>query len=272
MLTSLKDGWKAALRQPFLLGVLFVYRLIWGIALYRFIQSVVDPLLQRYPVGEAGRDQARLFLAEAEFRLTKTDISHPYLWLLLGLLLARAILTPLINAGVFFSLFHTSLNTGYRFFKGMKTLARPFYLYYIVQMALTWAPAYFLWPRVKKAFASYDPSALFRGSLLLELVGLLVYGYLLHLLFLHLQFGRTADQPFSRTFLRSLMRFPLIIAVAALLLLLSGLLSGAVMTLTFWKAGLWTLLLYQAYGFLRTFMALWGITSQHRIFEGRTDR
>ncbi|WP_040950582.1 hypothetical protein [Gorillibacterium massiliense] len=270
MLTSLKDGWKAAWSQGFLLVFLFVYRLAWAIALYRCIQSIVVPLLQRFPTEKGSQEQARLFLAEAEFRLTKTDISHSYLLLFLILLLIRAALTPLLNAGIFYSLRHTKLNTGYRFFKGMKSLALPFYLFYLAQLILLLPAVFYVWPDVKAALASYNPDSFINSGLLLKLGGLLAYSYVLRLLFLHLQLGKTAEAPLLGTFARSLLRLPFILAIALIILLLSTLMGGAVMAITLWKASLWTLILYQAYNFVRTYMSLWGLTAQQKIFETGT--
>ncbi|WJH35770.1 hypothetical protein N6H14_07520 [Paenibacillus sp. CC-CFT747] len=145
MIGYIKEGWKEAARQPFLLVLLFVYRLVWGIVLYRMVQSVVVPLMHRY-AGGISKSQVQLFLAEGEFQLTKTDLSHSYLWMLLAVMLARMFVTPLLNAGVYYSLSHPHLNMGYRFFKGIRELGRSFFLLYLVQMLLTAAPAYFLLP------------------------------------------------------------------------------------------------------------------------------
>lgn len=267
MIRSVKEGWRAALQQPFLLYTLFVYRFAWSFAIYRTVESVVLPLLRRYPGKDVSAAQVQLFLAESEFRLTKTDLSHSFLWLLLGLLLARMLLTPLVNAGLFYSLSQTHYNPGYRFFRGIRELGWPFILYYWLQMLLTLLPLYYLWPKMKTVL---ENAYLLPGNLAPMwpwILGWAAYAYLLRLLFVHLQFGRTEKRPLLGTLLQSIGRLFPILAAAVLLLLFAALLSGAVMASTLIWAGFWTLLLYQAFGFVRTFFSLWSLTAQHSIYE-----
>ncbi|MBC8081014.1 MAG: hypothetical protein H7X86_11760 [Gorillibacterium sp.] len=271
MLKHIKQGLTAAWHQPFLLVTLFIYRFAWGFAIYRLIVSQVIPLLHRYP-GEGGPvDQSQLFLIESEIRLTKTNVLEEYLWLLLILLVIRMLITPLLNAGVFYSLANTHLNSGYRFFKGMKSLGGAFYLFYAVRTLLTLLPLYFLAPQLKRLFGDLPTTIDHRNLLLLYVAIFLVYSYLLYLLFLHIQFGRTFGSGLLPTLLRSIKGMLPIIGVAVLLLALSGLASGIMLTTVLLDAGLWTFILYQAYGFVGTLFALWGITSQHEVFEEAVD-
>src|SRR6476620_2457584 len=99
MRQSLKMGWDMAMRHKYVLVLLFLYRLLWGFFLYRFIDSVVTPILARYPDEHPNSDASHLFLIEAQFRLLKTNLVDEVLWMLGGLLLLRMIITPLLNAG-----------------------------------------------------------------------------------------------------------------------------------------------------------------------------
>lgn len=266
MFGILKKGWSAAWNQPFLLAVLFLYRFAWAFVLFRIAKSHVVPLLARYPNPGGPPDGSQLYLMEAQFRLGKTDLAADYLWVLLVLAGIRMLLTPLFNAGIFYSLVHTRLNTGYRFFKGMKALGPVFALYYSAQMALTLLPLLWIAPHFRSL---NDLSDLLAEPAKALLYGLLyaAYGYLIRLLFLHLQFGRAEEQPFLRTLLRALASALPVLGTALLLLLLSGVLSTGVFAATLWDAGIWTFLLYQAYTFVRTFLSLWGITAQHQVFR-----
>lgn len=271
MFRLLKKAWSDAWSQPFLLVALFLYRFAWAFALFRIVKSHVLPVLARYPDAGGPAGQSQLFVLETQFRLGKTDLAEGYLYGLLLLLAIRMLLTPLLNAGVFYSLVHTRLNTGYRFFKGIKSLGPAFFLYYAAQMALTLVPLIWLLPKVHtlgelNAVLS-DPKAY-----LLYALAYAVYGYAVHLLFLHLQFGKTDNRPLPETLLRAFASLLPAAGAALLLLLLSGLLSAGVLTVTLWDAGLWTFLLYQAFSFVRTFLSLWGLTAQHGVFLGRAER
>jgi hypothetical protein len=261
-----KEGWKAAIRQPFLLIALFVYRFAWGVALYRLAQTTVLPLMHRYPDPGSSAEQVRLFLAEAQFRILKTDLIQPYLWLLLGLLLARMMFTPLLNAAVFYSLAHTQFNTGYRFFKGMRQLGVSFTLYYFLQMLLTLGPLYFVLPFVKEIWNSHSSLDSLLPALLRVFAVCIVYGFLVRLFFLHIQFGRTQGLPFLRSAGTAVRAFLPILATALVILATALSAAAAAYSSSFIWAGFWALVLYQGYGILRTFFSLWGITAQHRIF------
>jgi hypothetical protein len=266
MIGYMREGWKEALRQPFLLVILFLYRMAWGLVLYHFVQSIVTPLLHRYPMSGVDQSQTELFLAESQFLLMKTDISRHYFWLLAGLLGIRMLLTPLLNAGIWYSLSRTDLNSGYRFFKGMKELAKSFTLLYAAQLIVTFGPI----AALVSGMDIFRIERVLSGSLRQEawlLAVCLVYGFLVRLLFLHLQFGRTATRPLLQTAGLFLRRFLPAAGTAVMVLAATLLVSAAVLAATMIWAGFWALLLYQAYGLLRTVFSLWSVTAQRRLFE-----
>jgi hypothetical protein len=217
------------------------------------------------------QEAVQLFWAESQFQLTKTDLLHPYLWTGLIILGARMLLTPLINAGLYFSLHHTSLNSGYRFFHGIRRLALPFLGLYALQMLIMLAPLYWVVPAVTDVFLtrfSYQSIALF----LLPIVSAyLIYGYLVHLCFMYVQFSKAGGSSswsglfaMARSFLPAL-------GVAATLLAISFAVTATVMTVSMIWAGFVALLLYQAYRLIHTFCKVWSIAAQYRIWRSRTD-
>jgi hypothetical protein len=270
MYSYIKGGWSAAWKQPFLVLVLFAYRLGWGIALYKIVQSIVVPLLHRFPDIHANGGQTELFLAESQFQLLKTDFIDSYLWLFLGLLLTRMIITPMLNAGIYYSLSQTHLNSGYRFFKGIRELGGIFLLLYLLQMALTLAPLYFLFPKWGNILlgGEYNSTLL---VLIPLITGYLVYGYILHLVFMYLQFGKAWSRPWRES-LRIALRSILSIVGISILFMLGSALIATIATSVLWIwASLWTLILYQAYRLVHTFVHLWVITSLQQLYSTKTD-
>jgi hypothetical protein len=265
----IKGGWKAAWKQPFLVLILFAYRLGWGIAFYGIVQSIVVPLLHRYPGIQAAKGQTELFLAEGQFQLLKTDFIDSYLWLFLGLLLTRMIITPMLNAGIYYSLRQTHLNSGYRFFKGIRELGGAFLLYYLVQMLLTLAPLYILLPKWGQILLGGDyTSTVF--VLIPLITGYLVYGYLLHLGFMYLQFGRAWSRPWSESIWIAV-RYMVSIIGISILFMLGSVLVATIATSVIWIwASLWTLILYQAYRLIHTFIYLWVITTQQQLYSTKS--
>lgn len=270
MFIYIKRGLRAALHQPFPVLVLFLYRFGWGIALYKLCQSVIVPLLHRYPDQPGMEGQARLFLAEGQFVLLKTDISHSWFWLLGILLAVRMLVSPLLSAGLFFSLAHTQYNAGYRFVRGMAELGKSYGILYAIRAVLSLAPLWWLLPRWKGLFLGAGNYQELARSLLPQLGLLAAYSYLIYLLFLYLQFGLVRSVPLLRTLGVMLRSLPLMLAVAALILLGASLCSLAVLTATMAWAGFWMLVVYQAFRFVQTLFSVWGIAAQHEIYETRS--
>lgn len=267
MLSYLKKGLGSAARQPFAVTILFLYQFGWGVFLYKCIQSVLVPLLHRYPGEDQGAAFQQLFWAEAHFQLVKTDLVLPYVWWLLGLMAIRLFITPLLNAGLYYSLVHTELNAGYRFVKGIKTLILPFLGYYLLQMLLLLTPLYFL---IKKAASLFNHAGSYK-SFLIDLlpwaIGYLAFGYLLQLGFMYLQFGHAHRVPFLKRFgimLRSLL--PMIIT-AFCILIISLAVTAAEWTASYVWAGLTALIVYQALTLIRLFTGVWAVAAQHELWK-----
>lgn len=268
----MKTGLRAALQQPFAVIALFLYQMGWGALLYKLVQSVLVPLMHRFPGGGQPKQAMQLFLAEGQFQLLKTDLSHSYLWWLAALLGARMLLTPMLNAGVYYSLTHRHQNAGYRFFKGIKELTLPFLITYFVRMVLSLLPLLWLLPKVQTIYAhttSYEEAAL---QMLPWLLGLLSYGFLLNLLFMYVQFAIAARIGIISTFI-TFIRYSLpILGLALLILLISGLLTGITVTATYIWAGLVALLIYQLYPLFNMFLQMWAITSQYQLWTAKMNK
>lgn len=269
MTTYIKSGFSAALRQPFATIILFLYQMGWGVLLYKLVQGVLVPLMHRFPGGEQPKQALQLFLAEGQFQLVKTDLSHSYLWWLAILLMVRMLLTPMLNAGVYNSLIHSQQNAGYRFFRGVKKLMLPFLFIYLIRIALSLLPLLWLLPKAQSYISkstSYEQAAL---EILPWAVGLLVYGFVLHLLFMYVQFAIAANLGILSTIITFIRHLLPIIGLAVILLLSSGLLTGITVTATYAWAGLGALIIYQLFPLLHIFMQMWAITSQYQLLSAK---
>ncbi len=267
MMKYLKHGFQTMTSQYFVLLVLWVYQFTWGLLLLHFVKSIVIPLLHRYPSGHLSTSAVQLFLAEGEFQLMKTDISHSYLWTLLGIVFIRMVLTPILNAGIFYSIHNTGLNSGYRFFKGVKELGGIFALYYFVQVVLTIAPGYWLYPIVRKAFTTQTSYESLIMAVLPSILAFLIYAYLVHLCFVYLMLGRTAQKSMSGSIGVFLRHIPMILLLSSFLLLLSGVLTSLTMSASLVWAGLSALILHQIFHLLKMLFKLWAVSTQYHYFS-----
>ncbi|KRE58148.1 hypothetical protein [Paenibacillus sp. Soil750] len=269
MATYIKAGFRAAMAQPFATIILFLYQMGWGILLYKLVQGILVPLMHRFPGAEQPKQALQIFLAEGQFQLIKTDLSHSYLWWLAILLCARMLLTPLLNGGVYYSLTHAHQNAGYRFFRGMKELMLPFLLVYLIRIALTLFPLIWLIPKATYILghsSSYEQIII---KLLPWILSLMLYGFLLQLLFMHVQFAIAAKLGILSTIFSFFRHSLPIIGLAIILLLFTGLLAGVTITATYLWAGLVALIIYQLYPLFHIFIQIWGISSQYQLLSAK---
>jgi len=266
MRKRLKMGWDMTVRHKYVLVLLFLYRLLWGFFLYRFVDSIVTPVIARYPDEHPNSDAAHLFLIEAQFRLLKTDLIDDTLWLLGGLLLLRMVLTPLINAGLFYSFRHSAEEEGTRVLSGVRRAWKPVTLLYWMESALVALPAAWLLPMAKSRFFA-EPSL---TDWLLELLPYaacwLLYGLVVHLFCLVMQFGAAAQEGALSSLGLALRRaFPLL-GITLIMVGIGLAVSAAAWAVSLLWSGFLAVALHQAFHFVRSLLKLWTAASQHQVW------
>lgn len=268
----LKEGWNTARRHLFMLLMLFLYQFAWGFFLYRWIQSIAVPLLHRYPNASGMSGQSlQVFLAESQFRLLKTDLSHPYLWILLAIFLGKIALTPLLQAGVNYTL-HQPQPERFKFFVGIRQLGKRYSLLYALQTAAALAPVYWLYRFGEQLFNTSTSLGeigwRFAPWLLLWLAWLLI----VRVLVMYLQFGCLNERTLggaARIFGRYLL---MTLGLSLVVLLLSGLLSMVALTCSLLWAGFFAVLAHQALPLVKTGMKLWEVSVQYRYLSSKLEK
>jgi hypothetical protein len=271
MTRYLKTGFSQAWQQPFAVILLFLYQLLCGLVLYKMVQSIVVPLMHRYPGADQPAAATQLFLAESQFQLFKTDLIQPYLWWLGIFIAVRMLVTPLLNAGIYYSLAHPEHPAGYRFVSGIKELALPFFFYYLAQLALTFTPLIWLLPKFKYVWSinvTYQAALL---DLLPWMIGFVIYGLLIQLLFTFIQFAK-ASRIRALSGLTFLLKYGLsVITIAVILVLFSGILTGVAVTASYIWAGFLALLIYQFYRLIHVFVQIWLIAAQYQLWSSEIE-
>jgi len=263
----LKMGWDMTLRHKYVLVVLFLYRLLWGFFLYRFVDSVVTPVLARYPDGHPNSDAAHLFLVEAQFRLLKTDLIDDLLWMLGGLLLLRMVLTPLLNAGVYYSFHHSDDEGGTRVWHGIRKAWKPVTLLYWLESALLLLPAAWLAPIAKERFFSEASLTNWLQGLLPYAAAWLAYGLVLRLAFQFMQFGAVSREGVLKSLGLAVRRaFPLL-GVTLTLLCVGLAVSAAAWSVSLLWSGFLAVALHQAFHFVRSLLKMWTSASQYHVWS-----
>ncbi|CAM3987375.1 hypothetical protein COLU111180_18125 [Cohnella lubricantis] len=263
----LGKGWDMTRRHKYVLVVLFLYRLLWGFFLYRFVDHVVTPVLARYPDGHPNSSAAGLFWIEAQFRLMKTDILDDILWMLAGMFLLRMVLTPLLNAGLFYSFSHSAEADGTRVIAGIRKAWKPVAALYWFENGLVLLPLVWLVPHAKSQLFSVPSLQEWAHSLLPLILAWIVWSFAVHLAFQFMQFSAAAGDSILSGLGRACRRALPLIAVT---LSIAGIGIGASLaqaTASMLWTGFAAIALQQAYQLVRSLFTLWTAASQFELWR-----
>jgi len=260
-------GFRTAMSQYAALVLLSLYQAAWGLILIKLVKSAVLPLMRRYPGQHLDGTAVHIFWAESQFRLLKTDISHPYLWALAAILAARMVLTPFLNAGVYYSIHNGHLHSGYRFLKGIRELGKPFLMVYVLEMALMIAPLYALYRVAAKLWVTLDSYESFGSALLPWLAGYALYAFALHLAFMYIRFGITLRTKWYRSLAIYFRRWPGVMLLASAMLLVSLATAAFSLTVSLFWAGILAIALRQLQFVGSTLFKLWFVSAQYHLFR-----
>jgi hypothetical protein len=277
MKLHMKQGWQLAMKHIHIVILLFLYQLLWGFFLYRFVDSVVAPLLRRFPADHPSETAVQLFLTEAQFQLLKTDMVYPYLWMLAGLFGIRMLLTPLFNAGLFYSLQHTrevrdmsgTTKGGSRFLEGIRKGWKPVVLLYWLESLLALAPGCWLLPRALDTLLGSSSMTKLLQEVLPGAGLWLLWIAVLHLLSVAMQLGAASGDKLLPSLMRALRHFFSYAAISVLLWAIVAALGMAVSSLSVLWAGLLALIVHQAYPLVRTLLKVWTLAVQLDFLKSR---
>ncbi|WHX49228.1 hypothetical protein QNH46_00515 [Paenibacillus woosongensis] len=271
----IRNGWSSVKRQFPSVIILFLYQLLWGVFLYRLVNTAVVQVLHRYP-DPPPHDLSRiLFVIEGQNRFWQIPEVHHYLWIVIGMVLLRLLLTPLVQAGILYGLLPGEERApGLPLFRGMQKFWKPVTLFYFIELMLILIPMLWLLP---KAYASLSPILQGNGShisaaliAMLYAVGWLCYSWFIRQTVLFLQFGylfRGNAWPSLllcwKHLLPGLGISFILAATCSIIFILFG-------TVSWIWTGLLALILQQAYPFFRSFFKIWKISSLYCLWQQKS--
>lgn len=267
MWRPIRNGWTITWNQPFTVLTLFLYHLLWGLVIYKLVQSVAVPLLRRYPGAELPAEANRVFWAEGQFQFMKTDLIMPYVWTALALLVLRLLLSPMLNAGIYYSLLHPQLNAGYRFAAGIRRLTASYFVLYAIKLILAAIPFYWLVPYAVKQYNTHATLTDMGLGLLPGASLYLLYSFLLDIIFIYLYISKASERSLLYGILFLLRHLGKASFAALMIGLLAVVLSAAVTAASLVWAGLLALIGLQAYRLLSMFFSVWAISSQYALWS-----
>lgn len=268
MLLRLTNGWKIAQRHPWLISMLFIYKLIWGLIIYHIVQAIVVPLLYRFPSDHSDA-AVQVFFAEAQFQLFKTNIGHIPVGIVAGIFLMRILVTPLLNAGIYYSIERDEKKQIRPFINGVKSLGISFIKIYSCHIIIASAPLYWIVQYVIEQFntaSSLHTLAYAIGPLC---IGYWMYLFVLQLCFMYIQFGKTSGTRFVQSLAFFIRHLAPILLLSSALLLITACIALFNLSFTMIWASFISVLLYQLYYLTKAFMNVWEISSQYAIWRDR---
>ncbi|HEY0826678.1 MAG TPA: hypothetical protein VGE40_01160 [Bacilli bacterium] len=268
MKTYLKAGWESTKGQSFIIAVLFIYELLWGALLYKFVQSLLTPLLHRFPGNDLDETSVHLFLAESQFQLTKTDVSHVYLWSLLAFCLARMLLSPMINAGLYYSI-HIQGPQGAAFIEGVREKFKPFLVLYWVRIGVTLTPLYWIVPWLSGIVRDEAAHSSVLWTVSPVLGGYLLFGGFVHLCFMYMQWSRITGHTLPQSLIFLVRRLFAAVGITFMVGMIALLVAVVILSLSILWAGIIALVLHQLYQLLRIFLKVWEIAAQYHLWQSK---
>ncbi|WP_145336554.1 hypothetical protein [Paenibacillus xylanexedens] len=278
MKAKIREGWFLVRQHMFIAALLFIYQLIWGYFIYRLVQSAVVPLLLRYPTDDVGELSTLLFKMESQLGLSGPEVQR-YLWILGGMLLLRLLISPLIQAGLLYSLQHyQSTEERIPFIRGIKTLWKSMLLLHTMRTFLMFLPAYWLLPKLYSTIMDGFHSLHLLLPGVPYIAGWIIYGWIVHHAVLYMQFGISDPEAEGRIHgtLKGLWiavcRIFAVIGVALVLGVVHLLVFGAFTSASWFLTGLSGLILQQTYPLARSLLSMWKVCSHFRLWQSTSTR
>ena len=269
-MTFIRNGWTSAGKQFPVAILIFLYQLVWGMFLFKILHNIIIPVLQRYPDPGPGELSRYLFLMEGQLGLESNSGLKLYAAIILGLALIRVIVTPLIRAGIYHSLLeeHEHQGAGWLFFEGICKRWRVVSLFYLAELLISLAPAYWIVPKLLSKLSqllSADYQTLIYAALLL--LGWGIWVYIMKRCLEYMLLGSLSRTGMINSLIWCIRKFPQV-ALISILLGLVSLALGASFTAGSWIwTGMLGLVIHQIYPLLSSFLGIWQIGSQFHLWR-----
>ncbi|AWB42864.1 hypothetical protein DCC85_00495 [Paenibacillus sp. CAA11] len=266
----IKQGLGSAKRQIAVAILLFLYQLLWGVFLYRIVDSVIAPALRRYPESEVGQLSRLLYLIEGQHELQTSSDVKLVLGLIAGMFLFRLILTPLIRAGIYNGLLGEAdeEGAGWLFFQGMRKCWKPVAILYAIELLLILIPSIWLLPELYSLLPGLlqgTTGAMLKFGVILASLG--IWSYLVKQGLLYVTFGWLSQTGIAPSLMQYVRKLPAVLAVSCILGAAALLAAGMFSTAAWIWTGLIGLILQQSYPFIRSFFRIWSVSSQYHLWK-----
>jgi hypothetical protein len=183
------QGWRSLGNHLFLIVLLSIYNLSFNVWLYKRLQDLLLPYILRYPTMELPAKALHLYLMELQLELWQwlgQSIEFRFIFILL---LLRIVLSPIWQAGMYYSIVHADLPSGYRFVTGVKSYSFKFICVHLVQWILFIVPLIGLILGWIKPFIHFNIHAILSIDVAIYWVIFMLYIGAVKTCFMYIQFA-----------------------------------------------------------------------------------
>jgi hypothetical protein len=273
----IRSGWSLIKSQLPSIIILFLYQLLWGLFLYRLVDSAVMKVLVRYPDPPPNTLSKTLFLLEGQYDLKSSPEIRIYLWLLLGMTIVRLLITPLFQAGILYGLTpKEDRKGGLPLFRGMKEFWKPVSLFLFIELILIFVPLIWMIPNLQGLLLSILHSGTLHPVSIIKisvyLLGWLIYCWFISQCLLFAQFGYLFKKGMWNSIflgIKNVLPGASISLILGVLVLILFIIFGSISWI--WT-GMLALILQQSYPFIRSLFRVWQVTSQYQLWQMKSQK
>jgi hypothetical protein len=177
------------------------------------------------------------------------------------------LVTPLLNAGIYYSFHNAVEGAGTQVLNGMKKCWKPVFGLYWLEKGLILLPAFWILPIAESRFLTEASLSMWLQDLLPYAAVWTIWGLVIHLVFQFMQFGAVSREGTLKGLLLAL-RKALPLFLVTLILIGFGLaVSASAWAVSMLWSGFIAVMLHQAFHFVRTLLALWTSACQYRVWH-----
>jgi hypothetical protein len=273
MFKPVHSGFFLMTRQKSVLLIIFLWQALWSWIYFTVIKEVVQNVMLRFPNDTFSPVSRSLFSFEGEFLLLKTSFAVPTLSVILTLLSIRYLFSPIIQAGLYYSLKENRERPLYQFLKGIRKWGLTFYLTNGVKWLLIALPLFWLVDYWSLSLESAYRLEQFLSSIISSLLWYFGYVFVVYMWVMWVQIRAVHDTetPIVQSFFKGLwfmVRHLISIIILFVTLLFFVLLLTAVFEgIAYFLAGGLLLLTQQLSVLWRVFGKVWFLSTWMELYK-----
>ncbi|NBI31057.1 hypothetical protein [Chengkuizengella marina] len=262
----IKQGWKTTNQNMVYILLFSMYQLVCGIFLYRWIEVGIVSISQRFPDSNL-MDARQLFIIEGQFLITDGDFMLKYLSPLLIFIGIRWIVSPLMNAGLFYAIHHKDSHSSKPLFlQGVLKLGSSFFIISCIHLLLSSFPLFWIFSFLKNTLESYTTPMSLLWNAAPILITYIVYTWIIHILFMYIQWGKTTNNNITSPIVFMLKNIVITMGLSLIIMIIIGVVTALFFSTSMMWVGFLAIIVNQIQYFIRVYLKIWEISTQYHFW------